>query len=81
MPPAVEIFLNVDEVDKELTLVLQMLINDLFAVKDSFNCAQSRSESRLPLDHFQCVKYYQKHDYAEKAGNSDTVVGSPFSVG
>ncbi|KAH3710382.1 hypothetical protein DPMN_069860 [Dreissena polymorpha] len=45
MPSGVEIFFKVDEIVEQLTLVLQVFINDASAVKDQFHYAPPSSES------------------------------------
>ncbi|KAH3897920.1 hypothetical protein DPMN_022116 [Dreissena polymorpha] len=47
MPHAVESFLIFNEVGEELTLVLQVFLNDDSAVEDLFHCAPPSSESSL----------------------------------
>ena len=50
MPHTVESFLKVNEVVDELTLVLQVLLNDDSAVEDLFHCASPSSKSCLLFD-------------------------------
>ncbi|KAH3781175.1 hypothetical protein DPMN_159001 [Dreissena polymorpha] len=50
MPRAVESFLKVDKVVKELTLVLQLFLNDDSATGDLFHCTKPNSESILLFD-------------------------------
>ncbi|KAH3838934.1 hypothetical protein DPMN_112351 [Dreissena polymorpha] len=49
MPHACESFLNVIEVLKEVTLVLQVFLNDDSALEGLFYCAPPSSESCLPF--------------------------------
>ncbi|KAH3866016.1 hypothetical protein DPMN_029067 [Dreissena polymorpha] len=47
MPHAVESFLKVNKVVKQVTLLLQVFFNYDYAVDDLFHCAPSSSESSL----------------------------------
>ncbi|KAH3784596.1 hypothetical protein DPMN_162556 [Dreissena polymorpha] len=49
MPHVVEHFLKVDKVGEDLTLVLQVFLNNHSAVEDQLYCVTAKSESSLVL--------------------------------